>query len=41
MKCPKCGQELISGVCLNCGHIQTYKNLDDAFSQYTGYASQG
>ncbi len=41
MKCPKCGQELISGVCLNCGHIQTYENLDDAFSQYTGYASQG
>ena len=41
MKCPKCGQELIGGVCLNCGHIQTYENLDDAFSQYTGYASQG
>ena len=41
MKCPKCGQELIGGVCLNCGHIQTYENLDDAFSQYAGYASQG
>lgn len=39
MKCPKCGEEMSSGICLKCGYIQTYENLDDAFSQYTNYAS--
>ena len=39
MKCPECGEELNSGVCLKCGHIQTYENIEDAFSHYTGYAS--